>query len=73
MMNRDNKIREYLDFDPTVGWPAGDGIFYECQKCKSVVSTKEDGDCKCHNLYVDATCGRIGAKEPDKVRPFRVK
>ena len=72
MFNREKK-REYLPFDPLAGWPAGDGIFYECGKCATVVVTTEDGGCDCHNLYVDASCGRIGAKEPDKVRPFRVK
>lgn len=73
MMFKKQEKCEYLEFDPAVGWPAGDGIFYECEKCSSVVSTTEDGGCDCHNLYVDASCGRIGAKEPDKVRPFRVK
>ena len=72
-MKSERMKREYIDFDPSVGWPAGEGIYYECRKCGSIVSTTEDGGCKCNNLYVDASCGRIGAKEPAQVRPFRLK
>lgn len=65
--------KEYIDFNSSIGWPAGGGIYYECLKCSTVVPTDRDGDCKCHNMYVDVSCGRIGANEPDKVKPFRYK
>ena len=63
--------RQYIHFDPQEGWFSGKGLFYECLLCGKAISSTEDSDCTCHNLYVDASAGRIGAKQEDKVRLFR--
>lgn len=63
--------REYMPFDPNKGWPVGNDIFYECLECKCVLSSVIEGDCLCHNLYVDVDSGRIGANDVGKIRLFR--
>ncbi len=64
--------REYINFDLKEGWPTREGLFYECLICRTALSTNKDSFCKCYNLVVDASAGRIGAKEEDKVRLFSI-
>ena len=71
-MNKDFIHREYINFDPKQGWPTGTDLFYECSQCGKELSSMEDSDCLCHNLYVDASAGRIGANDLSKIRLFRI-
>lgn len=65
--------RKYIEFDPAKGWPAGSFLYYECMICGSIVNSMKDGTCACRNLYIDASAGRMGAKDVGKVRLFEEK
>jgi len=58
----------YIEYDFSKGWPAGEDLFYECQLCGVIVSTIQDGECNCGNIYVDVSSARAGAKDESKVR-----
>jgi hypothetical protein len=58
----------YLPHDFSTGWPLADDLFYECQKCGTVVPSTQGGQCKCGNIYVDVGYGRAGAADEAKVR-----
>ena len=58
----------YRQHDFRTGWPSGDDLFYECQKCGEVVPSTQDGQCKCGNVYVDAGYVRAGAIDESLVR-----
>jgi len=62
-MNKNLVCHEYINFDPQKRWPSGTDLFYECLQCGEELSSIEDSDCLCHNLYVDASVGRIGAND----------
>jgi hypothetical protein len=64
-----NKFKkEELKFDPRVGWPNGDDLFYQCLVCGDFVCSVKEDECQCRNVYVDAAAGRAGAKDEQKVR-----
>jgi hypothetical protein len=65
-----NKIE--IAFDPSLGWPNGADIFYECLICRDIISSIEDAECRCSNLYVDAAAGRAGAKREKDVRLLKM-
>ena len=62
----------YLSHDFATGWPSGDELFYECQKCHTLVLSTQDGQCKCGNVYVDTGYGRAGATDETKVRLVKI-
>ncbi len=61
-----------ISFNPSEGWPFGKDLYYECQFCKELVSSVENGECSCGNLYVDSDAGRAGAKDEDKIKLFQL-
>jgi len=59
--------KEYIDYDPAGGHPAGDGLYYECVLCGGVVSSLPEPDvetCPCGNLMKDI--GRLGTRIGDQ-------
>ncbi len=67
-------MRVYLQRKPG-GWEIGDGICYECPLCGGFIRTDDENspwECRCGNLYIDYSYGRIGARERESdVRMFR--
>ena len=61
----------YLQHDFATGWPSGDDLYYECEKCGQLIPSTQDGQCKCGNVYVDVGYGRAGAADQSKVRLVR--
>lgn len=64
------KYREVF-FDESKGFPAGEGLYYECLLCGSRRSTfdvKDAGFCECRNLHVDVDYCRISVKTPGSVK-----
>ena len=64
--------KEELGFDPKLGWPNADDLFYHCLVCGDLVCSAKDDQCQCRNIYVDAAAGRAGAKEEQKVRLIKL-
>jgi len=65
--------RQYIDFDPRKGYPAGPDLFYECGICGDVIPSMPDNAaaCRCGNVLVDADSGRVSVREGEKLRIFR--
>ena len=62
----------YIEHDFSTGWPAAEDLFYECQLCGVRLSSIQDGECTCGNVFVDASGGRAGADDDLKVRLVKV-
>jgi hypothetical protein len=71
-VNENKSNRQYISFKPNEGWPAANDLFYECLECNTILSSVIDGDCQCHNLYIEAYSGRMGANKLENIRLFRV-
>ena len=55
--------KEYIDYDPSRGHPAGEGLYYECVLCAGLVSSlpvPEVEHCSCGNLRKDM--GRLSCR-----------
>jgi hypothetical protein len=67
--------KEYLPFDPTQGYPAGDGLFYECLLCGTIVSSlpTDSVGCVCGKIFIDVDYGRCAIREPASVKLFAVE
>jgi len=65
--------RQYVEWDPRKGYPAGPDLFYECGLCGDVIpSLPENADaCRCGNVSVDADAGRVSVRDNEKLRIFR--
>lgn len=70
MRSRD---RQYIDFDPSRGWPTGPDLSYECTICGDVLpSLPEDGvGCSCRNIFIDVDAGKMAVKNEAKVKLFK--
>lgn len=66
--------KKYIHFDPKDGWPNKPGYFYECEICKESIPSApaEYQKCKCGNFSIDVDYGRRGAKQPDKVKLYKL-
>jgi hypothetical protein len=65
--------RDYLDFDPARGYPAGARIGYECGLCGATLpslSTPPEGRCDCGNVGVDIDAGRVHVGIAGTLRVF---
>ena len=64
--------KKYHTFDPSVGYPAGPNLIFECLKCgESIPSRPSDNvSCKCHNIMIDVDYGRIRIKDYAQVRLY---
>ena len=73
-MSTEDARRSYHTFDPSAGYPAGSGMFYECLRCGGIVPSlpKESTHCKCRNIMIDAEYGRITIQAQPLVRLFSV-
>ncbi len=69
------KSKQYIDFLPNQpqGYPAGKSIYYECQICGEEVESKplHFAECKCQNITVDNSGGRLSVTHPDKFKIFK--
>lgn len=67
--------RDYIDFDPARGYPAGRDIAYECLACggtvSSMPSSEEPWTCTCRNVRVDGDAGRVSVDDHARMRAFR--
>jgi hypothetical protein len=72
MIPDDFPNRQYFSFDPALGYPAGDAVYYECIKCGAVIaSLPEDSiTCKCYNIMIDVGYGRIVVRDFNYLRVF---
>jgi hypothetical protein len=73
-MNERAEKKIYIPFDPSVGYPFGDDLFYECLKCgTSIPSLPEDWvECACRNIQIDAGFGRVAVKDHQLMKIFRL-
>jgi hypothetical protein len=62
--------RIYYQFDPASGYPAGNGMFYECLGCNDILPSlpKVSIICTCKNISIDVDYGRISIKNNRKTR-----
>lgn len=70
-----NSKRNYIAFNPSDGYPARLGHFYECMRCGDVVPSvpKETGGCRCDNIFIDVDAGRIAVKDVSRLKLFSAK
>jgi hypothetical protein len=73
-MSHDNASREYHTFDPANGYPAANGLYYECLRCGDVVSSRppDSTHCKCRNIMLDVDYGRLEIEDHSKVQLFSI-
>ena len=68
-------MKQYIDFDPKQGYPAGKTIVYECLACGGTVSSmpsyQEPWACTCGNVSVDGDAGRVSVTNAAQLRAFR--
>jgi hypothetical protein len=64
--------RKYVSFDPTEGYPAKLGLFYECTRCGDVVASvpKDNVGCKCDNIFIDVDAGRMAVRDASQLKLF---
>jgi hypothetical protein len=64
--------RRYIEFDPDRGYPAGDDLYYECTRCRWVVSSVALANlgCPCKNVFIDIDYGRLCVRDHTLFRIF---
>ena len=64
--------RKYIEFDPSKGYPASGLLFYECLLCGGIVLSwpAKSISCRCLNIRVDPSYGRMAVNDPAKIRLF---
>lgn len=69
------KDKKYIDFLPNQpqGYPAGKSIYYECEICGEIVESMPPhfAECKCQNIVVDASGGRLSIEDATKIKIFK--
>jgi hypothetical protein len=70
MTDPQNKI--FIPFDASKGYPAGNGIYYECLKCSNIIPSlpTDSVSCQCGNISIDTDYGRVSVKDPEQMRIF---
>ena len=65
--------KEYIDFDPTKGYPQEDDLFYECLFCHVEIpsSPAENLCCKCFNVFYDVDEDKFTVQDVTKIALFR--
>jgi hypothetical protein len=65
-------VKNFIQFDPSRGFPVGDDINYICGMCgESLPSLPVNAvACKCRNIVVDADAGRVSVKDESKIRAY---
>ena len=66
--------RTYRRFDPKQGYPAGEGLFYECTLCGDVIPSlpPDNTRCRCRNVAIDVDYGRMSVDDIGACRLFSV-
>lgn len=66
---------QIIDFDSKQGYPKGDDLFYECQRCKKLVPSMPDKNlwCDCYNLCVDVDEGRLAVQDESSLKIVRIQ
>ena len=51
--------RQYFTFDPNLGYPAGDAVYYECTKCDTLIASlpEDSTTCQCFNIMMTLATG----------------
>ena len=64
--------KNYIQFDPATGYPAGSSVYYECTECGELLPSLPAYAvaCKCRNIVVDADAGRVSVRKPEMFRAF---
>lgn len=64
--------RQYIQFDPDLGYPAGEDIYYECLRCGDILhcAPPDSVMCKCRNIRIDVDAGRLAVAEVSEMRVF---
>jgi hypothetical protein len=67
--------RQYIGFNSSQGFPAGERIRYECGICGEDVASmpQHAAACKCRNIIVDVDAGRIAVKDSSKMKAYEVE
>jgi hypothetical protein len=73
-MENSIKKRNYHQFDPASGYPAGENFFYECLKCGEILPSlpKDSIMCSCKNIAIDVDYGRVSIKDNKLVKLFSI-
>lgn len=68
--------KKYIDFQPNQlkGYPLGKKVFYECLVCGEEIESKPQyfAECKCQNITVDASGGRLSITDHEKFNIFKI-
>jgi hypothetical protein len=72
-MVQEKHYRDGIDF--TRGYPAAEGLYYECQRCgDSIASLPRDSThCSCRNVLIDVDAGRISIQDHAGIRVFELE
>ena len=73
-MTRRESKRNYLDLASFKGLPGGEGCFYECLKCNTIIPSRPDDNtwCECLNIVIHPHDDRMGIKDKSQARYFCV-
>lgn len=65
----------FKNFNPSVGFPAGEKLRYECGICGDMVLSMPTNAaaCKCSNIIVDADAGRISVKDETRIKVYEIE
>lgn len=65
-------MKNYVEYDPSAGHPAGEDLYYECQLCGGIIPSlpPDSVGCACSNLFIDKDYGRLVIRQPDSVKLF---
>lgn len=61
-----------LTFDPSLGYPQGSNIYYECGQRGAVIPSQPDDGigCSCRNIFIDVDAGRVSVKDHSQFKVF---
>jgi len=65
--------KEYITFNPDLGWPSGFDLYYECLRCNDIIKStpSNNTNCKCGNIFIDVDSGRLSINRKFKIRLFK--
>jgi len=66
--------RQYIEFDPGLGYPTGENVYYECLNCKMSIPSipKVSLGCLCKNILIDLEYGRLSIKDHEKFEAYKL-
>ncbi len=66
-------MKYYVEFDPKTGFPRAPDLYYECQKCHTLLSSSPNDNthCECFNIRIDVDAGRMAVEDHLLVRLVR--